>query len=60
MRGEMKMKELTNEELIETHKYYKERKTRLGKDEYNYLIELEREMNRRKIGIIKEIKMVIR
>lgn len=54
------MKELTNEELIETHKYYKERRTRLGKEEYNYLIELEREMNFRKIGVIKEIKMVIK
>lgn len=46
---EKELKEITNNELIETWKYYKIRKKYLSKGEYKYLIEIERELNKRGI-----------
>lgn len=46
---EKELKDLTNDELIATWKYYKPRAKYLGKEEYQYLIEIEREMNIRGI-----------
>lgn len=43
------LKNLTNNELIEVYKYYKPKAKRLAKEEYKYLIEIEREINKRKI-----------
>jgi hypothetical protein len=44
---EKELNELTNEELIEVYKYYKPKAKRLGKEEYKYLIAIEREINKR-------------
>ncbi len=41
------LKKLTDEQLKELWNYYKPKAKRLGKEEYKYLIEIEREMNKR-------------
>lgn len=41
------LKKLTYEQLKKLWNYYKPKAKRLGKEEYKYLIEIEREMNRR-------------
>ena len=43
------LKKMTNEQLVEVYKYYKPKSKRLGKEEYKYLIAIEREINKRKI-----------
>lgn len=43
------LKKLSNEELKTIWNYYKPKAKRLGKKEYQYLINIEREMNKRKI-----------
>lgn len=39
------LKKLTDKQLLETWEYYKPRAKQLSKEEYKYLIEIEREMN---------------
>lgn len=46
---EKELKELTNKELKDLWCYYKPKAKRLSKDEYKYLIAIEREMNKRHI-----------
>ena len=46
---EKELKKMTNEQLVEAYKYYKPKEKRLGKEEYKYLIAIEREINKRKI-----------
>lgn len=46
---EKELKKITNEQLIEAYKYYKPKTKKLGKEEYKYLIAIEREINKRKI-----------
>ena len=44
---------MTNEQLVEVYKYYKPKAKRLGKEEYKYLIAIEREINKRKIKAVQ-------
>ena len=46
---EKELKKMTNEQLVEAYRYYKEKAERLGKEEYKYLIAIEKEINKRKI-----------
>ena len=46
---EKELKKMTNKQLVEVYKYYKPKAKRLGKEEYKYLIAIEREINIRKI-----------
>ena len=43
------LKKMTNEQLVEVYKYHKPKAKSLGKEEYKYLIAIEREINKRKI-----------
>lgn len=39
------LKKTSTEEIISQYQYYKPKAKRLGKDEYKYLIAIERELN---------------
>lgn len=53
---EKELKELTDKELYSAYDYYKPRAKELGKDEYKYLILMEREINKRELKKKMEIK----
>lgn len=50
------LKTLTDEELMETYKYYKPRAKILGRAEHKYLVAIEREMTTREVNRKKERK----
>ena len=56
---EKELKKMTNEQLVEVYKYYKPKAKRLGKEEYKYLIAIEREINKRNKADDKTKKIYI-